>query len=96
MAPGTGCTQILPRSHRLNLATPDDDAGAHAGVEDFLPRMEDVVVWDQRAWHRRGLFTPQSKDDVRCIPNNQVAVPFLASRVAKSETGILWWRRCAL
>jgi hypothetical protein len=72
MVPGSGCTQILPRSHRLELARPDDDAGAHGGVEDFLPRMEDVVVWDQRAWHRRGPFTPQSEDDVRCRPTRQV------------------------
>jgi hypothetical protein len=67
MAPGTGCTQILPRSHRLQLPVPDDDAGLDSGVEDFLPRMEDVVVWDQRVWHRRGAFTPQSEDDVRVV-----------------------------
>ena len=68
MIPGAGCTQIIPRSHRLHVTAPDDGVGVQSsGVENFLPRMEDVVVWDQRAWHRRGPFVPQNEDDVRVV-----------------------------
>ncbi len=67
MVLGAGSTQVLPRSHRLQLPVPNDDPGLDSGVEDFLPKMEDVVVWDQRLWHRRGPFVPQSKDDVRVV-----------------------------
>ena len=49
MAPNAGCTQILPGSHRQELPMPSADAASGgedgSGVEDFLPRMEDIVMW---------------------------------------------------
>jgi predicted cupin superfamily sugar epimerase len=29
----------------------------------FAPRAEDVIVWDQRCWHRRGPFTPEEEEE---------------------------------
>jgi hypothetical protein len=90
MAPHMGCTQILPRSHRLQLPVPSDDAASGgadgSGIEDFLPRMEDVVVWDQRCWHRKGPFVPQGDDDVRVV-----TIPsFNISQVRTLTCTVIW------
>lgn len=49
MTPEQGPTQILPRSHRDTAINPYEP-----GCEpvSFLCRKEDVVLWDQRTWHR--------------------------------------------
>jgi hypothetical protein len=48
MTPEHGPTECIPRSHRDPLLSPFSGASrAH-----FLPRQQDVVLWDQRMWHR--------------------------------------------
>ncbi|MBA3845617.1 MAG: phytanoyl-CoA dioxygenase family protein, partial [Planctomycetes bacterium] len=48
MTPAHGPTYVIPRSHR------DPKLSPHAGTPDeaFLPQKGDVVLWDQRTWHR--------------------------------------------
>lgn len=48
MTPELGPTYVIPRSHR------DHNLSPYAGTEEkpFLPRKGDVVIWDQRMWHR--------------------------------------------
>ena len=48
MTPEFGPTYVIPRSHRDPKLSPYGDAVE----EPFLPRKSDVVVWDQRLWHR--------------------------------------------
>jgi hypothetical protein len=44
----SGPTRCIPRSHR------DGSLSPHAGTQPatFLPRKTDMVLWDQRLWHR--------------------------------------------
>ena len=54
MTEETGPTQLVPTSHRdVSLQQPADE-GSDPRVVSFTTRAQDVVVWDQRAWHRRG------------------------------------------
>lgn len=48
MTPALGPTYVIPRSHRDARLSP------HSGAEEvpFLARKQDVVLWDQRLWHR--------------------------------------------
>ena len=48
MTPEHGPTQAIARSHRDPTLSPFSGAE----VTSFLPRKEDVVLWDQRIWHR--------------------------------------------
>ena len=48
MTPELGPTEVIPRSHRDLQLSPYSGAP----VEPFLCRKEDVVLWDQRLWHR--------------------------------------------
>ncbi len=50
MTPEHGPTYVIPRSHRDPSLSPYDPKGFHE--EPFLPGKGDVVIWDQRAWHR--------------------------------------------
>jgi hypothetical protein len=43
-----GPTEVVPRSHLDRTLSPYSGAP----VEPFLCRKEDVVLWDQRLWHR--------------------------------------------
>jgi hypothetical protein len=45
-----GPTFVIPRSHRDPTLSPFDAKGFTE--EPFLPQKGDVVIWDQRAWHR--------------------------------------------
>ena len=58
MTPMHGPTQVIARSHR------DITRSAFAGCEpdSFLCRKQDVVMWDQRRWHRA---TPRTIDGHR-------------------------------
>ena len=51
MTEADGPTQCIPGSHMDPSLTPDNP---DAEVASFCPRKTDVVVWDQRLWHRRG------------------------------------------
>lgn len=54
MTDETGPTQLVPASHRdISLEQPSEE-GDDPRVVSFTTRAQDVVVWDQRAWHRRG------------------------------------------
>jgi hypothetical protein len=48
MTPDHGPTYVIPRSHRDHSRSP------YAGTKEapFLPAKGDVVLWDQRLWHR--------------------------------------------
>ena len=50
-----GPTFVIPRSHRDGSLSPYDPKGFHE--EPFLPQKGDVVIWDQRAWHRASTRT---------------------------------------
>ena len=53
MTPELGPTYVIPRSHRDATLSPFSGARE----EPFLPRKGDVVVWDQRLWHRASART---------------------------------------
>ena len=42
-----GPTEVVPGSHWDDSRNPYNDSP----IEQFLPRKEDVVLWDQRCWH---------------------------------------------
>lgn len=48
MTPEHGPTYVIPRSHR------DPTRSPYAGAAEapFLPMKGDVIIWDQRLWHR--------------------------------------------
>ena len=48
MTPDLGPTYVIPRSHRDATISPYNGAKEEA----FLPSKADVVIWDQRLWHR--------------------------------------------
>jgi hypothetical protein len=48
MTPDLGPTYVIPRSHRDPTLSPFGGAKE----EPFLPGKGDVVIWDQRLWHR--------------------------------------------
>jgi hypothetical protein len=48
MTVADGPTQVVPGSHVDPALSPYDGSP----VESFLPRKQDVVLWDQRLWHR--------------------------------------------
>jgi len=58
MTPQHGPTQVIARSHRDLKRSP------YAGCEpdSFLCRKQDVVMWDQRLWHRA---TPRTAEGSR-------------------------------
>lgn len=47
MSPAHGPTAAIPRSHRDPSLSPQ----AGSKTQLFLPRKQDVVLWDQRCWH---------------------------------------------
>ncbi|HYE05827.1 MAG TPA: phytanoyl-CoA dioxygenase family protein [Planctomycetota bacterium] len=64
MTPAHGPTYVIPRSHR------DPRLSPYAGTPEqpFLPRKGDVMLWDQRTWHR---------GSARTIPGMRIAAIFL-------------------
>lgn len=79
--PAPGSTEILSGSHldascprptsgivggwQAALEDCNADVTTHVPTECFAPRAEDVIVWDQRLWHRRGAFVPHGSPDDR-------------------------------
>lgn len=63
MSPAHGPTYVIPRSHR------DASLSPHGGAREvpFLPGKADVVLWDQRTWHR---------GSARTIPGYRIAAIF--------------------
>lgn len=53
-----GPTQIIPCSHMDQNLNPYNGSE----VEQFTPRKQDVVLWDQRCWHQA---TPRTKEGLR-------------------------------
>jgi len=58
MTPQHGPTEVIPRSHRDPRRSPFGECKP----EPFLCRKEDVVMWDQRLWHRA---TPRTAEGHR-------------------------------
>ncbi len=79
--PAPGSTEILSGSHLdascprpasgivggWQSASDDGtvEATTNAATTCFAPRAQDVIVWDQRCWHRRGAFVPRGSADDR-------------------------------
>lgn len=63
MTPAHGPTYVIPRSHR------DPKLSPYAGSAEmpFLPQKGDVVLWDQRTWHR---------GSARTVPGMRIAAIF--------------------
>jgi hypothetical protein len=53
MTPEMGPTYVIPRSHR------DPNLSPYSGAEEapLLSRKADVIIWDQRLWHRASART---------------------------------------
>ena len=60
MTPEMGPTYVIPRSHR------DPKLSPYAGAAEapFLPAKGDVVIWDQRLWHRA---SPRTASGIRIL-----------------------------
>lgn len=68
MIPGvSGATEIIEGSHRDGSTSPQASPGRRVA---FDLRAQDVAVYDQRCYHRRGPFTARDKDDVRIFLNS--------------------------
>ena len=61
MTPEMGPTQVLPRSHWDPTISPQAPGVVPAS---FLARAQDLVIWDQRCWHRA---TPRSVPGLRIL-----------------------------
>ena len=60
MEPEDGPTEIVIGSHWDDTRNPYNDSP----IEQFLPRKQDVVLWDQRCWHRASM---RSKPGLRAF-----------------------------
>jgi hypothetical protein len=61
LTPDCGATEIVSASHLDEACRMPADGDAES-VTPFALRAQDVIVWDQRAWHRRGRFAPSAAD----------------------------------
>ena len=97
MVPGlSGATELIAGSHRDGSASPDASPGRRVA---FDLRAQDVAVYDQRCYHRRGPFTARDKSDVRIFLNsgfiqNQRWLSEQRNAIASMPAGLaqLWLR----
>lgn len=97
MVPGiSGATELIAGSHRDGSKSPDASPGRRVA---FDLRAQDVAVYDQRCYHRRGPFTARDKNDVRIFLNsgfiqNQRWLSEQRNAIASMPAGLaqLWLR----
>lgn len=100
MVPGlSGATELIAGSHRDGSTSPDASPGRRIA---FDLRAQDVAMYDQRCYHRRGPFTACDENDVRIFLNsgfiqNQCWLSHTGGAVASMPAGLaqLWLRAAA-
>ena len=63
----SGATELIEGSHRDGSTSPEASSGRRVA---FDLRAQDVAVYDQRCYHRRGPFIAQDNADVRIFLNS--------------------------
>jgi hypothetical protein len=77
ITPEQGPTYVVPRSHRDPGISPFDPKGSRE--EPFLPTKCDVVMWDQRCWHRA---SPRTIEGLRIM----MILPFFSVPIRVEQT----------